>query len=155
MKSFFVKRKSWHFRLASHYGDYLGLHHELSMCNYARAVLKGLLKAVFVAFAIGMVGSSFVCLIMSFGIGMYYHVVLPLMWQEVLAFAITVVGSACVLAVGLQELVKRIKKHYTQRPKIVKPNTPGFLKTAYNVYKEKACIPIVVEPEPKEDYEDI
>jgi hypothetical protein len=140
MEALNFSRKSWHFRLAEHYGGLLSSY-STNLCDYMKAVFKGFLMCSLIVtvgtiFAIGMV-DFYMYLIFEYIIS---H-------GDMVIHDIGFIGSAInfvalILVVGnlVYAACSWIKDKFTSKEKTV--SEPSFIAESYKALKDKYCVKV-------------
>ena len=133
MKTYTLKKDSWHYWLAS-FGDELRMYSVYDICSYIRAMLVGSFQLLFVTVVVLFV-TVVVCLIggaILYSIGNLFSWLflgyqlsqLTLMFFALLA---GLIGAGIIIA-----FIEASKNR-------VKTTEPGFVRLAYRRFKEKTC----------------
>ena len=126
MKTYTLKKDSWHYWLAS-FGDDLRMYHVNDICAYIRAMIFGLFHLIFVTAIICLLGGG-----MLFSIGNLFG----WLFLGYKLYEITVIFTTVFVAVITVLIIAVIVAFTKERTN----NTePGFVRLAYRRVKEKTC----------------
>lgn len=156
MKEVNFSKNSWHWRLANTYGnaktryDYKTetYKYEGDICSYTRSVLWGILGALVVTAALGIVAAS----IANFGAWVVAGIVMG-SWVKLDLLGAIIIAVVCVAAlVALvfyltteHEKWKRRRWELRHKRAFLEEEKPeGFVKAAYRKFKDKTCFRIEV-----------
>jgi len=126
MKTYKLKKDSWHYWLAS-FGDDLRMYGVYDICSYIRAMLVGLFQLLFVAVVISAIGGAILYSIGNVFSWLFLGYQLSQLTIMVFALLAGIIGTAIVI--GIIETSKNR----------VQTTEPGFVRLAYRKFKEKTC----------------
>lgn len=158
MKSLNFNKKSWHYYLATNFGNYIAPYSydddatlygdKGDICTYIRYVFKGLCGAFFLGFLIFALGNLFFETIFSIGFSFYYGVDL----FSVVGAIGTIATSFSLICVIIWYLVGKsldwradrryARQHASNNMISLIPKPDGFIKHAYKSWKQKFCVQI-------------
>ena len=126
MKTYKLKKDSWHYWLAS-FGDDLRMYGVYDICSYIRAMLVGLFQLLFVAVVISAIGGAILYSIGNVFSWLFLGYQLSQLTIMVSALLAGLIGAAIIIGV-----VEASKNR-------VQTTEPGFARLAYRKFKEKTC----------------
>ncbi len=146
MKSFTLKKKSWHYWLAEHGG--LNALHSTDICTYIRAVIWGAVGGacqlvLLTAAAVLVVGLA---LILLGGAGWLFWCLFTLTWQP--AWEIVTAGATMDLILGASVVATFVTSWRRERKQLKKAKEPkqhSFLVLAAKSITGKFCVKINLE----------
>lgn len=144
MKSLQLNKKSWHYRLANHYGNFKGYDWKYepvktNICEYSQEVLFGFLTVLLFTLCILAVSLTIMSAVLWAIVCIQFWVyVLP---DDFANFGIGIFGAAILIGLFVTFLYFIEKYTKDQETKYVHKE-PGFLKIWYTNFKSKTCVPI-------------
>ena len=126
MKTYKLKKDSWHYWLAS-FGDDWRMHNVDDICSYIRAMIVGLFQLLFVAVVISAIGGAILYSIGNLFSWLFLGYQLSQLTIMVFALLVGIIGTAIVISV-----IEASKN-------TVKTTEPGFVRLAYRRFKQKTC----------------
>lgn len=139
-----IKRGSWHYRLATFYGQANNELVEMNTCDYIRAMCRGV-------FVIAVLLFAFTLLVLYLGthlvMWLYCAITInmfPPSGDAIVAMSIYTGVGGIVLAEISTRMYKRRKQQRESRIDVVEPQAPSPIQTIYDGWKNKYCVKIEV-----------
>lgn len=146
MNAIAIKRNSWHYRIATKMAayrpewDYETGADVDDICRYRRHVIGGLFLILLAAVGIAVVGF----LLTQFLFGVVFSLLYGAWLFTPAAEAVMLVGGVIVIGVslfmGLNKAGEMYHEYKYNKKREAKPD--GFVKQAYNSWKEKYCVKV-------------
>ncbi len=128
-------RNSWHYWIATKWGDLYVAEQRSDICYYLRQVVLGIFKMIFSGLAATLFGTM-----MLSGLFHFIGVLLGLIHRPAVGYEVAGIAmvGAIVAIVGIawlrdKYLNWKVKQYGTG------PKAPSFIKTAYRSWKDKVC----------------
>lgn len=126
MKTYTLKKDSWHYWLAS-FGDDLRMYSVYDICSYIRAMLVGSFQLLFVVTVVSGLSGAVLFSIGNLFSWLFLGYELSQLTIMVSALLAGLIGAAIIIA-----FIEASKNK-------VRTTEPGFVRLAYRRFKEKTC----------------
>ena len=126
MKTYTLKKDSWHYWLAS-FGDDLRMYGVYDICGYIRAMLVGTFQLLFVTAVISAIAGVILYSIGNIFSWLFLGYQLSQLTIMVSALLAGLIGAAVIIS-----FIEASKNR-------VQSTEPGFVRLAYRRFKEKTC----------------
>ena len=126
MKTYMLKKDSWHYWLAS-FGDDLRMYGVYDICGYIRAMLVGLFQLLFVTAVVCLIGGAILYSIGNLFSWLFLGYQLSQLTIMVSALLVGLIGAAVIIS-AIEASRNTVRK-----------TEPGFVRLAYRRFKEKTC----------------
>ncbi len=134
MKSYTLKRNSWHYWLAKNGGLW---EHNTDICTYIRKVIIGTIKMIAVCIAAGASGAIAVLGTVNLVSALFYGAQINGLGAIVIAVLVTMVLIFFAF-VYVEKVQPRLNRKRVEKE-------PGFVSLAYTKFKDKTCARIRIE----------
>lgn len=134
MKTYTLKRNSWHYWLAKKGGLW---EHDTDICTYIRKVINGTIKMLAMCVAAAVSGVVVILGTVNLVSAIFYGVTLNPVGVIVIGVlvAMVLIFSAFVY---VEKILPRLRRNHIEKE-------PGFITLAYHKFKDKTCVRVRIE----------
>lgn len=145
-----INKNSWHYRLATVYGDFSGYSEESDFCLYSRQVIKGFFMTVIAI----IIGAAIGSLYLDLGLWIYFCIneghFISMNLSGLLALALTIIMAGSTIHFQISEYfdekryqeelrLQALSKEKGELPKIIE-TPPSFFKLLFTKFNNKVCL---------------
>lgn len=139
MKTFTMKRDTWHYKMAVIGRARFDTDGNIDFCSYLSAVFQTALVGLLVIFLGLIVAYPIVSMFMGIAFSLYYG-----LWIFTEAGIAGIVITTAIGMIAVMVMISRWAETKKEQSRL-NPQEPGFFRLAYNKFKDKACVKITFE----------